>query len=275
LPFSFREYLKVKDIGYGKIMSYSKESEIKHSLRRYLEASMPQLVFNEDPEFRRRFVTEYLDLVLYRDIVERYKVKNYFILRLMIKQLISSFAKEFSVHKFYNNLKSQGVRVSKKTLYNYLTYIEDSLSIFLLRKFSYSIKNSELSVPKVYICDNSLALGGDTAIGRKMENVVFLELLRRKDAEPDMEIYYYKTSDGKEADFVVKNDLEVRQILQVCYNVNNLETKERELKALFKASKELKCKNLSVITYDYEGEEKFKGKLIKFMPLWKFLLGLD
>jgi len=274
LPFSFREYLKAQDIKYQKVMSYSKESEIKHYLRNYLEGSMPQLVFNKEPEFKRRFVIEYIDLVIYRDIIERYNVKNYFILKLMIKQIIGSFAKEFSMHKFYNNLKSQGVKVSKKTTYNYLSYIEDSLSVFLLRKFSYSLKNSELSIPKVYICDNSLAHGGDKSIGRKMENVIFIELLRRKD-KSGMEVYYYKTSDGKEVDFVLKNDSGVEQLIQVCYDISDFETKERELRAMIKASKELKCDNLQVITWDYEGEEEFKGKIIRFVVLWKWILGYE
>lgn len=275
LPFSFKEYLKAKNIEYKKLRSYSKESEIKYNLRQYLEGSMPQLVFNEEPEFKRRFVTEYLDLVIYRDIVERYKVKNYFILKLMIKQLISSFAKEFSIHKFYNNLKSQGIKVSKKTAYNYLSYIEDSLSVFMLRKFSYALKDSKLSIPKVYICDNSLAHSGDKSIGRKMENLIFLELLRRKDAEPGMEIHYYKTSDGKEVDFVLNKNSKVTQLIQVCYDISDFVTKERELKALIKASKELKCDDLLVVTWEYEGEEGFKEKNIKFIPLWKWLLGLN
>ncbi len=123
-PFSFREYLKAegfeKSNGKGKYRSSSEESKIKHFVREYTRfGGLPQVVLNKEEEFRKRFFGEYLDLVVYRDIIERYGVKNLSIVRTMMKFLISSFAKEFSIHKFYNSLKSQNIKVSKKTLYNY------------------------------------------------------------------------------------------------------------------------------------------------------------
>ena len=278
-PFSFREYLKAEGFEkiYEKYRSSSEESVIKHFIREYTRyGGLPQVVLNKDEEFRKRFFIEYLDLVVYRDIIERYGVQNLHVVKLMMKFLMSSFAKEFSIHRFYNSLKSQNIKVSKKTLYNYFAYFVDALFVYPVYKFSYSIKGVQLSIPKVYIMDTGLlthTMGFSENRGRLMENVVAIELLRRNSYfAPSTEIYYYKSSEGKEVDFVVKDGLKIKQLIQVCYDINDLGTRERELKSLIKASKELKGEDLLVITWDYEAEEEFKGEVIKFVPLWKWLL---
>jgi len=283
-PFSFREYLKAEGFekkirGKGEYRSSSEESMIKHFMREYSRyGGLPQVVLNKDEEFRKRFFIEYLDLVVYRDIIERYGVKNLHIVKVMLKYLLSSFAKEFSVHRFYNTLKSQNIKVSKNTLYNYFAYFVDALFVYPIYRFSYSIKEIQLSVPKVYITDTGLltnTMGFSENMGRLMENMVAIELLRRKSCfAPSTEIYYYKSSEGKEVDFVFKDGLKIKQLIQVCYDINDLRTRERELKSLIKGSKELKlkCEDLLVITWDYEAEEDFKGEVIKFTPLWKWLL---
>jgi predicted AAA+ superfamily ATPase len=100
-----------------------------------------------------------------------------------------------------------------------------------------------------------------------MENAVFLELKRR-----EKETYYWKDLQH-EVDFVVKgNGDKIEQLIQVCYDTSDISTKKREFDGLAKASRELRCRNLLLITYDQEGEEKIKGKKIKLIPLWKWLL---
>jgi predicted AAA+ superfamily ATPase len=254
---------------------------LKHFMREYTRSGgLPQVVLNKDEEFRKRFFIEYLDLVVYRDIIERYGVKNLHIVKVMLKFLLSGFAKEFSIHRFYNTLKSQNIKVSKNTLYNYFAYFVDALFVYPIYRFSYSIKEVQLSVPKIYVTDTGLltltnTMGFSENRGRLMENLVAIELLRRKSCfAPSTEIYYYKSSEGKEVDFVVKDGLEVKQLIQVCYDIDDPGTRERELKSLIKASKELKFKSedLLVITWDYEAEEEFKRAIIKFVPLWKWLL---
>ncbi len=105
-----------------------------------------------------------------------------------------------------------------------------------------------------------------------MENAVFLELLRKTNEKPLWKIYYFINYQGREVDFVIKEGLRVKQLIQVTYASARDEIEKREIKSLLKASELLKCKNLLCITWDYEGEEKFKGKKIKFLPLWKWLL---
>jgi len=101
-----------------------------------------------------------------------------------------------------------------------------------------------------------------------MENCVAIELKSRGDSE----VYYWKDYQNNEVDFLIKNNLKVKELIQVIYTNNFEEIKERESKSLIKASKELKCNNLIVIDWDYEEIRKYDNKEIKFLPLWKWLL---
>ena len=111
-------------------------------------------------------------------------------------------------------------------------------------------------------------------MGRLYENVVAIELLRRY-SNKDVELYYWKDRRGKEVDFVVKEDLKIKQLIQVCYDIDDYETRKREIDALLKSSNELKCKDLLILTGDNEGIEEHKNRNIKLMPLWKWLLIKD
>jgi len=109
-------------------------------------------------------------------------------------------------------------------------------------------------------------------MGKKMENCVFLELLRKTNKNPLLDFYYWRDNQGREVDFVIKRGMEVKQLIQVTYASSKDEVDKREIKGLLKASELLKCKNLLVITWDYEAIEETKGKQIKFVPLWKWLV---
>jgi hypothetical protein len=109
------------------------------------------------------------------------------------------------------------------------------------------------------------------------ENVVAIEL-KKTEMNGVANVYYWKSKQQEEVDFVVRQGLKIKQLIQICYDTGDVKTKEREIRALIKASKELKCKNLLVITQDYEAEEQIRwfgtGRKIKFLPLWKWLLGI-
>ena len=105
-----------------------------------------------------------------------------------------------------------------------------------------------------------------------MENVVAVELLRQiSGASSRLEMYYWKNSQNREVDFVIKEGSDVSQLIQVCYDINDPKTKEWELRSLDRGASELNCNNLLVITWDYENTEEFKGSNIRFVPLWKWL----
>ncbi|MEM0236416.1 ATP-binding protein [Thermofilum sp.] len=266
-PFNFREFLRAVGFKTEKYLSSSQKAMLLNLLQKYLRGSYPEAVLFEKE--REKIMKEVFDVTVYRDIIERFKVKNVRVLRLLAKGLVSSTY--FSIHKFYNYLKSLGIKVSKNTIYNYMEYFSDSLVLYPLRKYSASYRAVEQTIPKIYLVDNGLLIiNGVEDTGRLMENLVFSELLK-KGFTPNSNLFYLSLN-NKEVDFIVKSGGKVEQLIQVCYNVEDFETREREVSALVKASRELNCNNLAIITWDYEGAEKHDGKRIRFIPLWKWLL---
>ncbi|GAG63164.1 unnamed protein product, partial [marine sediment metagenome] len=109
-------------------------------------------------------------------------------------------------------------------------------------------------------------------IGKVAENLVFLELLRRKITNPKIELYYWKNERHQEVDFVIKDGISIKKLIQVCWDINKLNTKKRETGSLIKGLEELKLSEGLIITEEYEGEENIKDKKIKYLPLYKWLL---
>lgn len=268
-PLSFEEFLWFKGLKAKKFFSTSEKAIIIKYLQEYLTSGgYPEVVVFEKE--RGKILKEILEVTIHRDIIERFRIRNEKTLRILVKALASS--KEFSIHKFYNFLKSLGMKVSKNTLYLYLNALSDCFLIFLVRNFSYSYKREEQSIPKVYFVDNGLLkILGVEEIGKLMENCVFLELTRRFGYE---NIRYFRLN-NREVDFIVKNGKDIHQLIQACYNIEDFETREREVKALLEASKELKCKNLLIVSWDSEDTWNLEGRKVKLTPLWKWLLSLE
>ncbi len=265
-PLSFREFLNFKDIVVERFPSTRNKSLILKNLEEYLRfGGYPETVLFT--EARERISREILDVVIERDIIERHGIRNPKVLRLLVKALASS--KKFSVHKFYNFLKSSGIRVSKNTLYTYLEALNDSFTVFPVRKFSRSYKNEEASLPKIYFVDNGLlTVQGVDDEGKLMENLVFVELLRRYGVDG---IRYF-THNDKEVGFLIKEGNKIKQIIQVCHSLEDFEVREREIKPLTKASELLECKDIMILTWDSEEDIEADGKIIRTSPLWKWLL---
>jgi predicted AAA+ superfamily ATPase len=275
-PFSFKEFLLSRAIQIKKIYSSIEEAKIKKFLDEYLrKGGFPQVVLNEIDG--KTFAREYVDVVLYKDLVERFEIENVDAARYLLYSLVENFSKEFSVNKIYQGMKKKGMEVSNKVLYSYLSYIQEVFFSFLVKKFHYSYRKSELTIPKVYVNDLGIASNFSEYrfsenIGRLMENLVFLEL-KKLELENLIEgIFYWKDYQQHEVDFVVKEGLEIKQLIQVTYASGKDEIEKREIRALVKASELLKCKDLLIITWDYEDEIKANDKTIKCLPLWKWLL---
>lgn len=266
-PFSFKEYLLINKIKLKDYFSSSERSKIVNLFKKYMyDGGYPeQIIYNKEKE---KILSNIYETTLFKDVIERENVRNIPVIKQLIRALISS--KEFSVNKFYNYLKSLNLKVSKNSLYNYVGYLEDAFFVFLLKKFDLSYKKAEQSLPKVYFIDNGiLNINGIDDKGRLLENLVFLELKRRGE-----EIAYYQNVSHEEVDFILKKGKKVKKLIQVCYDFENFATKERELKILVKASGEFNCNNLILITMDKEGEKKYKGKMIKLIPAWKWCLDM-
>ena len=272
-PFSFREFLTFDDFKIDKKALYSTKQRafLLKKLQEYLEVGgFPEAL--KDREDARTYLSTLYSMILTRDVVGRQKIKYIKTIREISNYLVSNFARPITFNKIKDIFNLKSAHTSK----NYVSYLEEAYLIFLVDKFSFKHKEVLASPKKVYVADtgiiNAMAFKSGRNAGRLMENLVFIELMRKKSTDTFLEIYYWKDYAGKEVDFIIKRGLEIEQLIQVCYNVEDPDTKEREVKALVKASKELKCKNLLVITWDYEGKEEIKKRKIKFIPLWKWLL---
>ena len=270
-PLSFAEVLKAKNISLSLPLPSEKTSGIKYELSNYLiNGGFPDIVFDNVKPVQ--FFRQYLDLVVFKDLTERFGIRNIYVVKLLMNSILSAFGKEFSISKQYKTFKSMGINVSQKTVYSYAQLFEDSFFCFFVPRFSTSLRKSSLSIKKVYLNDNGFVnISGDKERGRQMENAVFLELLRRKG---DYDIFYWKDYQQREVDFVISANGKPTSLVQVTYASHKDELEERERSSLLLASEQLRCNNLLVITWDYEAEEKINGKKIKFVPLWKWLLKL-
>ncbi len=276
LPLSFQEFLNFKHFNFDKNkISTEVRSNLINYLQEYiLSGGYPEVVLENDKNEKMKIVKDYFDLVIYKDIVERYNLKNTKIIKWLMTSLVNSVAKEISLNNLYNTLKSQGIKISKNTLYTYFSIFEDSFFIFALRKFDYSSKKIGISTPKIYLDDISfLNLFSIQEYGRRLENTVFLQLLRQKNKNPLLMINYWKAQDNREVDFVVSEGKNIISLIQVCSDMSNLETKNRELKALFNALDYFKLKEGIIITNENNyKEEIIDKKVIKIIPIWKWLL---
>ena len=282
-PFSFKEFLNAKGFKIKDIESFrysEKFGRLLGLLEEYiLYGKYPEVVLEERKEIKIKILQSYYNTIFYKDLVERFKIDNLSLLDVFLKYNLKNISKYLSISKTYNYLKSAGYKCSKQTLLNYLKYATEVFFLFPVEIFSYSLKNKGQYPKKVYVIDNGIvnAIYPEIKIetGKLMEHLVATELVRESELFNKFEIYYWKEygrQDGREIDFVIKEGLKVKQLIQVTYASARDEIEKRELRALVKASELLKCKNLLVITWDYEAEEEFKGRKIKFMPLWWWLL---
>ena len=271
LPFSFREFLGFKKVGRENFSSKDKEAVLKNMLREYLEfGGFPDVVKNEQ---KLKILREYSDLILFKDFVERHDIRNLDLARALHTFVLQNFSKEISIRGLFNKLRVN-VKVGKDMIYEYVTKLEDTIVFFFLKKFSRKAHLREVWPKKIYLCDTGLSkvVRYHEDYGKLMENAVFLDLVRKKNTNPLLEIFYLKFTEGHEVDFVLKEGSRISQLIQVSYASGPDEIEKRELRSLLKASKELNCRNLLVVTWDYEGEEIRDNRKIKFVPLWKWLL---
>ncbi|MEM2578490.1 MAG: ATP-binding protein [Candidatus Bathyarchaeia archaeon] len=271
LPFSFREYLKAKNVTVPEPLTMDTAAKIKAYLRDYLEyGGFPEVVFEETE--KTRILKEYSEMILFRDIIERHNLKNMNLARFLLSFFLQNFSGEFSINKIARSLGLRGF--SKNTLYSYVDKIQDSVAIFFLNRYSLKVYQRESWPKKAYLCDTGLARVAKFSedIGKLMENAVFLELIRETNERPILEIYYWRNHQRGEVDFILKEGAQIQELIQVTYARGRDEINRREIKSLLKASEKTGCKNLTTITWDYEDKTEMENKTVNFIPLWKWLL---
>jgi len=268
-PFTFSEYLQSLD----REMT---EREKAEAFRTYVEIGGYPEPLVKGVE-RREYLMTLVRSILYKDIVVRHRIRAPQSLEDLAGYLMANVAQRYSYNLLTKATRLRSVHTAKK----YLRHLEEAFLFFSVRRFSFKVREQARSNRKIYCTDNGLVTSTpfrfSSDMGKLYENLVAVTL-RKREIEGKLECFYWQGAQQEEVDFVVKEGLHVTQLIQVCLNIDNPKTKARELRALLKASAELECENLLVLTESVEGEEEASWfgvqQTVRFVPLWHWLLGV-
>lgn len=266
-PLSFEEFLRFRGLEHEPY-SRASEGRMVSALEEYLKTGgLPEVVL-ADESLRPRILKEYLDLLFYRDLVERYSVSNPQVMRLLLRHCLGNPASLFNVHKLYQDFRSQGLGLSKDTLYNYLSYLEESFIVFPLPVAERSLRKQAMNPKKLHAIDWALAypLVAEPSIdvGKKLETAVFLHWRRQRE-----DLGYL--ADGGEIDLVVNRE-RPEQLVNVAYSVSLSQTWERETGALEASAARFPRVDRVLVVHEHSRRKSPPG--IRMTEAWRYLLGL-
>lgn len=271
-PLSFREFLEFRNVELeDERQIIVKKSEIIQKLREYLEfGGFPEVVLENNADKKSSILKRYFETIMVKDVERRFNIRE----RGKLDFLANFYMTNISSPITYSSI-SKVLKIPKKTVERFSSYLATSRTLFFIPRFSPTLKEQEKAARKVYSIDTGMSnVAGFKMFenyGKVMENVVAIELLRRLSTSPTSRIYYVKI-DEKEVDFALKEGLEIKQLIQASYVSNIDELNKREIEALLKASSVLNCNNLLVITWDVEEQIEANSRVVKLVPLWKWLL---
>ena len=266
-PLSFREFLRFKGIQPEPSVVYGKERfKLKKLFGEYLIfGGFPEVV-KEKKDLKPAILNNYYEMIVYRDLVERFALRNTRALRALCKYLVSNIGGLFSINSYYKSAE-RDLKPARETLFEYISCLQEIEFVYFLPIFSFSLKTQQSNPRKIYIIDNGffnvVAFKFSKNYGHLLENAVFLELKRSEN-----EIYYYKKK--KECDFMIRKSGRW-QVYQVTQEINE-QNKEREIEGILEAMNFLKLKRGIIITKDQEFEIQEKGRRIQIIPAWKWFL---
>ncbi|MFA5050297.1 MAG: ATP-binding protein [Candidatus Micrarchaeia archaeon] len=262
-PFSFFEF-----VSYNSSLPSIKSTAGKAQYSNYLKDFIKNGGFPEVVVYRElAILSSIYDDVINKDILSRYDIKDPVSFKKLSLFLISNFSKEFS----YTSLKKTFGLGSTNTAKNYVSYLCNTYLLFEIQKYDYSLKAQENYSKKIYCVDtgliNSLAFSFSDNLGKFYENIVCIELLRRNN-----KIYFWKDDKNLETDFLILKNNKIIEAIQVCYEINDPKSKEREIAALLSSLNKFKLNSGLIINRDLDKTEIHSGKKIIYIPLWKWLI---
>lgn len=271
-PLTFKEFIAFKGV---KANRYTEEGAalMANMFKSYLlTGGFPQAVLANVETERVKLLQAYFNTMLFRDMIEHYNISvSPSVVRYFLKRVFNNITKPSSVNNIYNDLKSQGLKLSKDSLYQWLDY---ACNIFLLHKvpkYSKSIIKQSTSLSKYYVVDFALAksvlLPQSEEKGKALENAVYMHLARH--LNENEQIYYF--NEGAECDFVIANDEGVKELIQVCWELDEFNT-PRECGGLCAASAATGCKKASIITCNQAQSIHYGDLQINVVAAWDFML---
>ncbi len=263
--FSFREYLSLEDKDFNDHDLFLAENivEIKRAFANYIKyGGFPEVIKNKDITL----ADQYFKDIIHRDVISNYNLRNVKEIRELSLFLITNSGSLSS----YETLRKTIDAKNTTTIKNYLNILEDVYLIHSLSKFDYSIKKQIYNPNKYYVSDlgfyHAVGFKFSENIGKMLENIVFQQLLRQ-----NKELYYWKTSNGFEVDFVTKEYSKLTNAYQVTYSLTQ-ENKGREIRSLNAISKEITDINCFILTYEQHETIEMENGKIEVLPIWEWLL---
>lgn len=248
-PYSFSEFIRAKNSVIDRnLYDMKTKDKLTQLFHHYLsEGGFPEVI-SFQADIRQKTLQEYIDIVIYRDILERHNIKNPTLIKYMISSMIHNVGKPFSINKFYNDVRSRGYKIGKDIIYEYADHIEDAYLAFSISLYDRSIRKIQANPKKLYAIDpgmvRALIMDYETDLGRLFENIIFLELKRL-----GCSVSYYFTSERYEIDFLIQTPQGYKKFFQVAWNIEDEKTLQREQRALQAGMNELKIDG-EIITLD-------------------------
>lgn len=265
LPFSLDETMRWKNISYDREEQAAQAIVLTDDYMR--NGGYPETI--PARSITKSYLSTLFDSILLKDVAKRHKVRNTADLYNLATYLLSNFCNPISANDLAVELGLSSVATTKK----FCNYLCEPYLFFYLPRFNNKLKLMAKAPKKVYVVDNgfvqSTAFNLSENLGRLLENQVFVELLRRGYI-PGKTLFYYRTRNDKEIDFVTRKGTKVEQLIQVCYDMSSEKTRKRELEALAEAAEELNCDKLLVITNSHDEKIEWKNHTISAIAINKF-----
>lgn len=265
LPFSLDETMRWKNISPDREEQVAQAIVLADDYMR--NGGYPETIPARG--ITKSYLSTLFDSILLKDVAQRHNVRNTTDLYNLATYLLSNFCNPISANELAGELGLSSVATTKK----FCDYLNEPYLFFYLPRFNNKLKLMNKAPKKVYVVDNgfvqSTAFNLSENLGRLLENQVFVELLRRGYI-PGQTLFYYRTRNDKEIDFVTRKGTKVEQLIQVCYDMTSEKTRKRELDALVEAAEELHCDNLLVITNSQEEQIEWKNRIIETTSISHF-----
>lgn len=267
LPFSLEETFRWNGLDIHNIKE-EEQSRATIVADDYLhEGGFPETLAAR--QLGRNYLSTLFDSILLKDVSQRHKIRNTNDMYSIANYLLSNFCNPFTYNDLTKELGLSSIATTKK----YCAYLHEPYLFFYLPRYNNKLKLMNKAAQKVYAVDNGLvassAFNVSENLGRLLENQVFVELLRRG-YNPEKSLFYYRSRNDREVDFVIRNGHQVGQLIQVCYDISSPKTRKRELDALTECAGELQCHNLLIITRAQEETVEHNGLTIHILPMERF-----
>ena len=271
-PLSFAEYCRFKNIPTKHLLE-DDLVRLRLAWDNYnTESAFPEVVLEKEKSIREKLLQGYYNAMLFRDLVERYSISQVGTLRYFIKRLMNNLTKPTSINAIYNDIRSQGLKVTKDDLYLWADYLCECFMFIRISKFTKSLVKEQRNAFKYYFIDNGMRqavlLPQSHDNGKLLENNVLLHLCRNCGMLD--KITYYQGN--KECDFVIQQADHIKQLIQVTWTMDDKETREREINGILESSRATDCNNMLIITHNEEETITIEDKTIAVIPAWKWML---